>query len=128
MAQQFNFVVIVRREVCVPAFRRHRLIARTVPEEDGLAQSGSRSNQGERLVVLWRSAGVEDFEFVRSEQQNTVRHGFEIVEQLHSRYVELFRQRCAIDHPREVGRLRMVLKDGAGDAETSRIDFRRCFR
>src|SRR6185295_9955576 len=74
-----------------------------------------------------RSAGVEDFDLVRSEQQNTVCHGFEIVEQLHSRYVELFRQRRAIDHPREVGRLRMVLKDGAGDAKTSRVDFLQCF-
>ena len=54
-------------------------------------------------------------------------HGFEIVEQLHPRYVEMFRQGCAIDHPREVGRLRMVLNDGAGDAETSRINFRRFF-
>ena len=57
-----------------------------------------------------------------------MRHGFEIVEQLHSRNVELFRQLCTIDHPREIGRLRMVLKDGAGDAETSRFDFRRFFR
>src|SRR5437870_6751279 len=66
------------------AFRWHRLIARAVPEEDRFAQSGSRRDQGERLVVRWRSSAVEDFDFVRSEQQNPVCHGFEIVEILNS--------------------------------------------
>ena len=99
VAQQFDFVVVVRCEVCVAAFRRHSLIARAVPEEDAFAQSRSCCEQRNRLVVRWWIACVENMNFVRSEEQNPVGHSFKIVEQLHFRYVEALRQRGPIDHP-----------------------------
>src|SRR6185295_5901984 len=105
MPQQFNFVVVVWSEVYMSPFGRHRLIAQTVPEEDGFTESGSRCDQGNRLVLRRWSSDVENFDFVRSQQQNAVGHRFEIVEQPHFRYIELFRQSCAIDYPWEIGRL-----------------------
>ena len=128
MMQESDLVIVIRRKVRMTAFRRHRLIAGAVPEEDGFTQSGSRCNQGKRLIVRRGRSSIQHFDFVRSEQQDAVGHGFEIVEEPNVRDLETFRQHCAIDYPREVGRLAMVLNDGAGNTETGRLDFQRYLR
>ena len=53
-------------------------------------------------------------------------HGFQIIEQLDMRDIELLGQRRSVHHPGEIRRPGVVLKDGAGHAEAGGFQAGRC--
>ncbi len=99
------------------AFRWHGAVRLSVPKQNRFAQSRSGGNQRQRLPLLRRLAGIENFQLVGPQPQNAIGCRFEIIEQLDAGNIELLGDVRTIDNPRQIGGLTMIVDDRPRDAE-----------
>src|SRR5271157_6095044 len=79
-AEELDLLFGVRREIRMPAFGRHNAVARSVPNKNGLAQTGAGRKQSAR-PAKFRLAWIQDAIFFGLKMLDAVSSGAEIVHQ-----------------------------------------------
>ena len=84
VSQEIYLELVGRREVCVPALRRHDAVALSIRDDEGLAEAGPRGDQRQIASGLgW--AGLESEELLRRQREDAVGRRLQIVDELDGR-------------------------------------------
>src|SRR5579862_9563682 len=104
VAEQFDFQLIPRREIRVPAFTGEGMMPKTIPIKPGDAEAGPGRDHRAISIGVVRS-GVQRDQILRLQRIDAVRIGFKIIDQADGVELELRRQFARINGPGQIGNL-----------------------
>ena len=115
-AQEFDLLVGVGSEIGVATFGRNDAITLPVPDEEGLAETGARSEQGPGATGL-RFAWIQNAEVFRGKVLDAVAGSTEVIHEHDLGNIQLRGESAGVYGPGKIGGANSVVNDRASDAE-----------